>query len=111
MADFPYKPDFKYRVKPAYNVLISKFENQVEQRRLKTSGKLRPWDLIFQNVDKTEMDAVNTFFDNKKGELTSFTIDLDGSEVLGRFGEGSFWSQPVAYQVYHYGFLFQEVIV
>jgi len=110
MADFAYKPDFKYQVKPSYKVLISEYENRVEQRRLKTSQKIREWRLIFTHRDNSEMTAVNTFFDSKKEALTSFTINLDGADVTGRFVPDTFWYQPVAYQVYNYGFNFIEVI-
>ncbi len=109
MADFAYSPDFNYKVKPRYNVLISTFENKVEQTRLKSSKKLRSYELTFANRKDTEMTAVNTFFDTKAGSLHTFTVNIEGVDILGRFVEDSFYSQRVAPKVYTYGFNFQEV--
>ena len=110
MADFAYSPDFNYKVKPHYNVLVSAFENKVEQTRLKSSKKLRSYELNFTNRSQAEMTAVNAFFDAKKGSLTTFTVNIDGVDVLGRFVQDSFFYQRVAGAVYTYGFNFQEVI-
>jgi hypothetical protein len=110
MADFVYKPDFGYKTKPFYNVLRTKFDNKVEQRRLKTSQKLRSWELSFNNRSTTEKNAVSTFYDDKKGSLTAFSISIDGSDVTGIFVEDSFWYERIAPNVYNYGFEFEEVI-
>lgn len=109
MADFAYSPDFNYKVKPRYNVLTSTFENKTEQSRLKSSKKLRAYELNFTNRPQAEMNAVNTFFDTKKGSLTAFTVNIEGVDVLGKFVEDSFFYQRVASAVYSYGFNFQEV--
>lgn len=111
MADFAYNPDWKYKVSPDYNVLVSKFENKVEQRRLKSSAKLRKWELGFSTRNTTEFNTVKSFFDTKKGAWTSFTMSLDGETVTGRFEEESFWFIPLASGIWNYGFTFQEVIV
>lgn len=110
MADWSYDPDFKYRVKPNYNVLISEFENGYEQRRLKHANKIREYDLTFKTRDNTEMSAAITFFDNKNGAETSFTIELDGETVTVRFVPNTFWWRLIAYQVYDYGFRVREVL-
>ena len=110
MADFAYKPDFAYKVTPNYAVLISKFENNYEQRRLKAASKLRRFELVFKVRQKAEMDAVKSFFESKKGALTAFTMDIEDEEVKGRFVEGSFWFSLYRYQIYNYGFTFQEVL-
>jgi hypothetical protein len=110
MADFAYSPDWNLRTKPNYNVAISKFRNNAEQRRLISSQKLRKWDLEFKSRDSAEMAAVNTFYDTKYGPLTSFTMLIDGETVTGRFEEDSFWSEKIAPGLYNYGFTFQEVV-
>jgi hypothetical protein len=110
MADFLYSPDFKYNVKPSYDVAVTDHENRSEQRRLLNTTKLREYSLKFTNRTNTERDAVDTFFDAKKGALTAFTIDVDGEEVTVRFVKDSFWWSKVAYQVYNYGFQVKEVV-
>jgi|GEM_PF-3587621 len=110
MADFAYAPDFNYKTKPRYNTLVSTFENKVEQRRLKSPKKLRSYELTFTNRSQVEISAVNAFFDSKKGSLTTFTVNIEGEDVLGRFVEDSFYSQRLAPSVYNYGFNFQEVV-
>lgn len=110
MADFAYSPDWNFKSQPKYNVAITKFRNNFEQRRLISSKKLGKWDFEFKSRDTTEMAAVNTFYDTKYGALSSFTMDIDGVTVTGRFEEDSFWSEKIAPGLYNYGFSFQEVV-
>lgn len=110
MADFPYLPDFSYEIESNYNVLRTKFENQSEQRRLKSSKKLRKLRLVFENRSTAEKVAVIAFFDDKFGSLTSFTIAIEGEDILGIFAPGSFRHTRIAPEVYAYQFDFEEVV-
>lgn len=110
MATFGYSPDFNYRVTPKYSVLRTRFENNVEQRRLRTSRKLRTFDLTFENRSTTEVEAVIDFFDARKGSLDEFDLVIAGETVNGVFVEDSFFYQRLAPNVYAYGFQFEEVI-
>jgi phage-related protein len=110
MADFIYSPDFSYEVKPRYQVNRTKFENNYDQRRLITSTKLRMFRLVFNNRSTTEMSAVKTFFDSKKGSLTSFTLNIESEDVRGIFVEESFTHSRIAPNVYSYQFDFEEVL-
>ncbi len=111
MADFIYTPDFNYKCKPRYNVESTEFENQAEESRLITSKKQRTWeDLIFTSRNKTEFDAVMAFYDSKHENLDSFTLEIDGETVTGKFVKDSFWYVLRAYRVYDYGFGFKETV-
>lgn len=110
MPDFVYRPDFNWGSEPQYKVLRTKFENNVEQRRLKTSTKLRKFRLEFKNRRSSEMSAVHTFFDSKKGSLTSFSISIDGSDVTGIIVPETFNYTLIAPGVYTYSFDFEEVV-
>ena len=110
MENFPYKPDFGSRCKPRYNTITSKFENETEETRLITSGKLRIWDnLNFSSRTPEEMTAVHTFFETVKEDLEAFTITIDGESVTGKIDKDTFWYSRVAPAVYDYGFTFREV--
>lgn len=108
MADFAYSPDFDYVVKKKYDVIISRFENGYEQRRLKCNTPLRTFSLQFTARDATEMAAVKTFYGTYYGSLTAFSISIEGADVTGRFVEDSFTWKRRAYNVYDYSFDFQE---
>lgn len=110
MPDFAYRPDFLWAAQPEYKVLRTKFENNVEQRRLKTSTKLRKFKLEFKNRRTAEMSAVNAFFDSKYGSLTSFSISIDGADVTGIIVPETFNYVLVAPGVYTYSFDFEEVV-
>lgn len=110
MADFGYSPDFNYRVESNFNVIRSRFENQSEQRRLKSAQKLRKFSLNFRNRSSSEFSAVVSFFEAKYGSLTEFTVDINGEEVTGIFVERSFsWSRNSP-NSYSYSFEFEEVV-
>jgi hypothetical protein len=109
MADFPYKPDFKYKIKPRFNVGTTQFDNEVAEARLLTSKKLRSIELSATARLKAEMDAIIAFFDSKYENLTSFTLEIDGETITGKFEPGSFWYSLVSAGIYEYGFNFQEV--
>lgn len=110
MADFAYKPDFGYQTAPEYDVLRVKFENNMDQRRLRTSTKIRKYKLVFDNRDGTEKDAVKAFFDAKFGSLTAFSITIDGEDVTGIFVEETFSFVRKAPDVYSYQFEFEEIV-
>jgi hypothetical protein len=110
MDNFPYSPDFKYKIVPRYNVATTQFENKVKEGRLLTSKKLRIFELsTFTSRSKTEIDTVNAFFDAQKENLYSFTLTIDGETVTGEFEPGTFWYSKVSAGIYEYGFTFQEV--
>lgn len=111
-SDFTYTPDYVFVETPTFNTLISKFESGVEQRRAKRSAVQRKWTLQFTNKGKTEADAVNTFFQGKKGALTAFTWTnpIDSVEYTVRFVDDSFEMNLIAYQLYSYQFSFIEVL-
>lgn len=108
MDNFPYSPDFKYKVTPRYNVESTQYENKVEDSRLITSKKLRTLELSFTSRNKTEKDTAVAFFDTQKENLTAFTITIDGEVITGKFEPGTFWHSPVSAGIYEYGFTFQE---
>lgn len=110
MPDFAYRPDFSWGAEPEYKILRTKFENNVEQRRLKTSTKLKKFRLEFKNRSSTEMSAVHAFFDTKYGSLTSFSVSIDGADVTGIIVPGTFNYSLIAPGVYTYGFDFEEVV-
>ncbi len=110
MADFIYKPNFDYKCKPRYNVETTEFENQAEESRLISTKKLRTWeDLMFTSRYKAEFDAVVAFYDSKYENLESFTMELGGETVTGKFIKDSFWHILRAYGIYDYGFGFKEI--
>jgi hypothetical protein len=110
MDNFPYSPDFKYKVTSRYNVESTQYENKVEDSRLITSKKLRTFELsAFTSRLKAEIDAVIAFFDAQKENLTPFTITIDEESITGKFEPGTFWYSKVSAGIYEYGFTFQEV--
>ncbi len=109
MDNFPYSPDFKYKVTPKYNVESTQYENKVEDSRLLTSKKLRTFEFPFTVRPKTEMDIVIAFFDTQKENLNPFTVTIDGEIITGKFEPGTFWYSPISAGIYEYGFTFQEV--
>ena len=110
MAEFPYVADFDWKAKPSYGVLRSKFENGVEQRRLKRGVNLRTFELIFNNRNSTEMNAVLDFFDAKYESLTAFSISINGEDVAGIIAEGTFNHGRSGPNSYDYNFRFEEVL-
>lgn len=75
-----------------YNVLESRFENDAEQRRLKTSDALIGFKIQTPPTTKTQMQTYRDFFISKFGSLTSFTFTnpFDDIEYNVRFVRGSF---------------------
>lgn len=110
MADFAYRPDFNYAISPMFNVLRVKFENNADQRRLKSSQKLRKLKLVFENRSADEMSAVKSFFDSKSGSFQSFTIEIDSETLTGIFVQDSFEYVRKAAGVYTYQFDFEEIL-
>lgn len=110
MADFPYKPDFGYKIKPKYNTLRKKYANNVDQVRLMSSQKTRDFDLPFSNRSQTERNAVEDFYDAKTGAATTFTIEIDGEEITVRFVEESLEIVRKAPGIYDYSFQCEEVV-
>jgi phage-related protein len=111
MADFTILADKAIEQKIEYNVLISDFENLVEQRRLKSVNPRREWQLKFENRTSTEMLEVQNFFISKFGSYTSFTwvCPIDSTQYTVRFSENGFQCSKVAYDIYNFNITFIEV--
>lgn len=110
MADFAYVPDFGWNSKPSFGVLRSKFENGVEQRRLKRTTKLRTFELVFNNRSAAEMTAVLSFFDSKYESLTAFSISINGVDVTGIIAQDTFVYDRTGPNQFNYSFRFEEQI-
>lgn len=112
MADFSYTPDNSFEEEIGYKVLVSEFENQVEQRRLKNTSPRRKFHLTFLNRTQTEMENIRDFFTGKYGTYTSFTYDnpIDSVEYTVRFAENSLKITRKAYQIYDLECTFIEVL-
>lgn len=72
------------------SVLVSTFEDQTEQRRLKTAKEIMGFRAESPNLTKTQMQAYRDFFNARDGALTAFeyTSPLDDTTYDVRFGEG-----------------------
>jgi len=75
-----------------YNVAISQFENDVEQRRLKHANKIIGFKITTPIMDYTTLQTYRNFVINKYGALTSFTFTspFDNVEYSVRLEPGSF---------------------
>lgn len=94
-----------------FGVLISEFENNYEQRRLRNSGAVMGWKIESPALTYTQMTSYRSFFLSKYGSLTSFTFlnPMDGLEHTVRFVPGSF---EITYESAYYKckFDFKKVI-
>jgi len=111
MADFTILADKAIEQKLEYDVLVTAYENAVEQRRLKSTNPRRSWKLEFANRTGTEMLAVQSFFTGKFGSYTSFTwvCPIDSVQYTVRFADNGFQFSKVAYDVYNFSINFIEV--
>lgn len=71
----------------SYNVLISEFENGVEQRRLKGSNPIQYFTIESPELTKAQAQDYKDFLASKLGALTSFTFTspIDDTEYNVRF--------------------------
>lgn len=68
---FTWTPSYTYDVTPNYDVRISKYESGKEERVLLGTVK-REWNLRFHAINKTNRDAIETFFKARSGTLSAF---------------------------------------
>jgi hypothetical protein len=75
-----------------FDVLISKFENNTEQRRLKNENKVVGFKITTPALTKAQMQTYRTFFITKYGALEQFTFTspFDDTEYNVRFEPDSF---------------------
>ena len=75
-----------------YNVEESKMENQVSETRLISAGELLGIKCKSPALTYTQLQSYITFYQSKKGPLTSFTYAsrMDGVTYTVRFVKGSF---------------------
>jgi hypothetical protein len=93
MADFTLKRESIEEIRD-YNVEETKYENEVRDARLLTSGMLLGFKIKSPILTYTKYQDYITFFNGKYGSLTSFTIDspFDGVTYTVKFSKGSFKS-------------------
>lgn len=77
-----------------YAVIISKFANNAEQRRLRHDKKLIGFILRSPALQKAQWAAHQAFFDSKEGALTAFTFEspFDDVTYTVRYRVGKFKS-------------------
>lgn len=75
-----------------YNVLVSRFESDYEQRRLKHTSKVIGWKFKSPALTAAGMKTYRDFLISKYGSLTSFTwtSPFDSVEYDVRFTPGTF---------------------
>jgi len=78
-----------------YPVLVSRFEQQSEQRRLKVSKKVIGFKCQGPNCIKSEMQEYRAFYVARSGALDGFyyTSPFDDEQYTVRFAPGSFKAQ------------------
>lgn len=75
-----------------YNVLVTEFENQSEQRRLKSLAPLRGFTIKTPDLTKSQAASYRSHFAGQYGALTSFnfTSPIDSVTYNVRYVQGSF---------------------
>ena len=75
-----------------YSVLVSEFENNAEQRRLKAQNKVLGFKIKSPVLTYTQLQDYRDFFISKYGALTNFTFTspFDGVEYYVRFEPNTF---------------------
>ena len=111
MSDFTYVPDFALQETINYGTLVSQYENGAEQRRQKWANTRRQWSLNFSNLDEGDKDNLVSFFEDKKGQFSSFTWTNhnDDAEYTVRFADDGLSMIQKAYQLYDITVKFIEV--
>lgn len=118
MSDLNILPEFPIKTTPAFQTLISQFENGVEQRRAKRANPIYSWDLVFKNRQAADLSTLWTLFIAKLGPLTAFTwTDPDpnsptyNTQFNVRFKDDStFIYQVNAYNLYDITFTIVQVL-
>ena len=85
------------------NVLISEFENGVEQRRDKWGKTKKRFTITFKVKTKVEVQDIRDYFTGKSGPLTtfSFTNPIDEVTYTVRFVENSLTVERQHYSIYN----------
>jgi hypothetical protein len=81
-----------------YPVIISEFENDTEQRRLKHGNKVIGFKIASPALTYVQLQDYRNFFISKYGALTSFTFTnpFDNTEYTVRFVQDSFKTKYTA---------------
>ena len=110
--DLTLAPDFVLAETDKFTTLVSQFENNVEQRRAKVASAYRTWKLQYRNRTATELSTLQTLFNTKKGQLTSFlwTNPLDSTQYTVRFASDEIEYQLKAYGIYDFQFNLKQVV-
>ena len=66
-------PDFTMNVSRQFNVLTSRFANNVRQTRLVTTKQPKRFKLVFVNRSKKFFNYVDSFLSDRNGSYESFT--------------------------------------
>lgn len=113
MSDFTAVPDSVLEEDVEFDVMVTGFENGVEQRRLRSANPRRSFTLTFKSRTYSEMDTVLDFFISKSGNLSSFTWTNpnDSTEYTVRFAKQNFSFKRVGYDLYEFKVLLMEVRV
>lgn len=112
MADFEFKADFPVKENKEYDVIVSQFENSVEQRRLNRSSVRRSFRLEFSYRNQSEMEEVRDFYDDKSGMFESFTFlnPNDSTTYTVRFNMPKFEYSRIGPGLYNFSVDLIEVL-
>ena len=102
MSDFTIIPDNSIDESIEFDVMMTGFENAVEQSRRRSLYPRRNWTLGTKNRTWTEIKVLIDFFTSKSGNYSSFTWTSpnDRIEYTVRFAESSFSFLRSGYDVY-----------
>lgn len=72
MATFTLTPDFVFEPELTFNVVQTRFENNVTQRRVRTPAITRKFNLVFLNRTKADYEYTRDFLTTAVGPYTAF---------------------------------------
>jgi len=112
MADFEYAPDYVFTQGVKFETLITRGGRGKEQRRSKgpAAGQIS-WTLQYSKLSATTADAIWSFYNSKKGALTSFTWlnPLDSQTYTVRFLEDNLTRNYFMFNRYNLTFTLLKV--
>ena len=81
-------PREKVEVSSKRNVLVSSFEDDTEQRRIKNTRKAMTFRIISPALTLSQLEEYREFYDDHLGELSAFQFvsPMDGETYTVRFG-------------------------
>lgn len=111
MATLSLTPDYVYEEETDFRVSISRFENDVEQRRLKHATALRGFLLRYVNRSLVDMNIMRDFYIARQGQFGSFTWNnpLDSTSYTVRFADVINISRK-AYSAYDFEVLLKTLV-